>query len=171
MAKQTIFATRASRTKARRSRGFQKPKNKGRSYTNFDHEKAHNRLLAGGDWCESVMLTLTSRPAHPHWQPSYFHSDVWIQTLRVYYEQTKTIVSYFIVATNGKSGNEQASAHVMFEEPLPDLDLLMRIFEANRFGLTRVTDAGGEVTKYIAKNLCEPDAEEMSSKWRDHEKR
>ena len=59
----------------------------------------------------------------------------------------------------------------MFEEPLPDLDLLMRIFEANRFGLTRVTDAGGEVTKYIAKNLCEPDAEEMSSKWRDHEKR
>jgi hypothetical protein len=59
----------------------------------------------------------------------------------------------------------------MFEEPLPDLDLLMRIFEANRFGLAMVTDAGGEVSKYIAKNLIEPDAEERSSKWRDHEKK
>jgi hypothetical protein len=58
----------------------------------------------------------------------------------------------------------------MFEEPLPDLDLLMRLFEANRFGIAEITDAGGEVTKYIAKNLCEPDAEERSSKWRDHEK-
>jgi hypothetical protein len=54
----------------------------------------------------------------------------------------------------------------MFEEPLPDLDLLMRIFEANRFGLAKLTDAGGEVTKYIAKNLVEPGAEERSSKWR-----
>ena len=87
----------------------------------------------------------------------------------MYYEQTKTIVSYFIVANNGKSGYEQASAHVMFEEPLPDMDLLIRIFEANRYGKAKVTDAGGEVSKYIAKNLCEPDAEERSSKWRDHE--
>ncbi len=171
MLKQTIFSTRKSRSKAQRSAGFQKPTNKGRSYVNFDHEKVHKRLLSEGDWCESVMLTLTSRPDHPHWQPSYFHSDVWIQTLRLYYEKTKSIVSYTIVANNGKSGNAQASAHVMFEEPLPDLDLLMRLFEANRFGIAKITDAGGEVTKYIAKNLCEPDAEERSSKWRDHEKR
>jgi hypothetical protein len=171
MPKQTVFATRKSRTKAQRSRGFQKPKNKGRSYTNIDHEKTHRRLLAEGDWCESVMLTLTSRPAHPHWQPSYFHSDVWIKTLRLYYERTKSIVSYTIVANNGKSGNSEASAHVMFEEPLPDLDLLMRIFEANRFGLAKVTNAGGEVSKYMAKNLIEPGAEERSSKWRDHERR
>jgi hypothetical protein len=166
MAKKTIFATRKSRSPAQRSRGFQKPKNKGRNYTNFDHEKTHNRLLAEGDWCESVMLTLTSRPGNPHWQPSYFHSDVWIKTLRMYYERTQSIVHYFIVANNGRSGNEQASAHIMFEEPLPDLDLLMRLFEANRFGIAKITDAGGEVTKYIAKNLCEPDAEERSSKWR-----
>ena len=166
MAKKTIFSTRPSRSKAARSSGFQKPKNKGRSYLNIDHEKAHKRLLAEGDWCETVMLTLTSRPGNPHWQPSYFHSDVWIQTLRMYYEKTKSIVHYFIVANNGRSGNEQASAHIMFEEPLPDLDLLMRIFEANRFGIAKITDAGGEVTKYIAKNLCEPDAEERSSKWR-----
>jgi len=169
MAKKTIFATRKSRSKAQRSTGFQKPKNKGRTYTNIDHQKEHNRLLAAGDWCESVMLTLTSRPGHHPMQPSYFHSDTWIKTLRMYYEQTNTIVSYFIVANNGKSGNEQASAHVMFEEPLPDMALLMRIFEANRFGKARVTDAGGEVSKYIAKNLVEPDAEERSSKWRDHE--
>ena len=57
-------------------------------------------------------------------------------------------------------------AFTMFEEPLPDLDLLMRLFEANRFGVAKVTDAGGEVTKYIAKNLTEPGAEERSSKWR-----
>jgi hypothetical protein len=166
MAKKTIFATRPSRSKAARSSGFQKPTNKGRSYVNFDHKKAHDRLLAAGDWCESVMLTLTSRPNDPHWQASYFHSDVWIETLRMYYKETKTIVRYHIVANNGKSGNEQASAHVMFEEPLPDFDLLMRIFEANRFGIAKLTDAGGEVSKYIAKNLCEPDAEERSSKWR-----
>ena len=54
----------------------------------------------------------------------------------------------------------------MFEEPLQDLDMLMRIFEANRFGKAKVTDAGGEVTKYMAKNAVEPDAEERSSKWR-----
>ena len=89
----------------------------------------------------------------------------------MYYEKTKSIVVYHIVANNGKSGHEQASAHVAFEEPLPDLDLLMRIFEANRFGIAEITDAGGEVTKYMAKNLVEPEAEERSSKWRDHERK
>ena len=116
------------------------------------------------------MLTLTSRPGDPHWQSSYFHSDVWIETLRTYYGMTKQIVSYHIVANNGRSGNEQASAHIMFEEPLPDMDLLKRIFEANRYGSARLTDAGGEVSKYMAKNAGEPGAEEGSSKWRDHEK-
>ena len=97
---------------------------------------------------------------------------MWIETLRIYYGMKREIVSYHFVANNGKAGKEQASAHIMFEEPLPDLDLIKRIWESNRFGLAKLTDAGGEVSKYIAKNIVEdPDSIERSSKWRDHERK
>ncbi len=167
--KRTIFRTLPSRPKhrSRVSPKGQRPKET-LNYTSKEHQIAEKRLRAEGDWCESVLLTIT--PRRPHYDEMWI-IDTWVNdVLKPYYAETKTLVGYHITSNRGKTGKKQASGHVMFEEPLPDIDLLQRLLLAAGCR-SKVTTAGGETVFYMGKNLAEPDAVERSSKWRDRERK
>jgi hypothetical protein len=158
-------------TKDRRPRSYKslhgkRPK-ESMIYTSNEHKEAEQRLLAAGDWCQEVLLTLS--PRAKRYDPEWI-VDIFTDALRTYYNQTRKIVNYHFVSNRGRSGRGQCSAHVVFEEPLPDLEFLERCLVAG--GLkTKVTTAGEAAVFYMAENIAQPDSLERSSKWRDHERK
>jgi hypothetical protein len=128
-------------------------------YRDPDHQKHHESLEVTGNWCESVLVTLTNRPGAPVYAPMWL-LKVWRRILRRYDKKRPgETVPYHITANRGESGREQASAHVIFEEePFPDLTLLQELWEKETGGGFEITTAGHRASLYQSKNATEPDA-------------
>ncbi len=78
-------------------------------YRDSDHQKHHESLEATGDWCESVLVTLTNRPGAPVYVPEWL-LKVWRRVLRRYDKKRPgETVPYHITANRGELGQEQAS--------------------------------------------------------------
>lgn len=167
MAKRKQFQTLAGNRKPKSSSLHHKRPEDTLIFTSNEHEKADKRLREAGDWCEVVLLTLSPRAKR---YDAQWPIDMFIEALRMYYGAKKELVNYHIVSNRGRSGRGQCSAHVVFEEPLPDIELLERYLHALDVK-TKVTSAGEEAVFYMSENIAQPDAIEQSSKWRDHERR
>jgi hypothetical protein len=128
-------------------------------YRDSGHQKHHESLKVTGDWCESVLVTLTNRPGEPVYAPMLL-LKAWRRILRRYDKKRPgETVPYHITANRGESGREQASAHVIFEEePFPDLTLLEELWKQETGGDFEITTAGHRVSLYQSKNATEPDA-------------
>ena len=147
--------TRNQRRK-RTSRQLPKYLKKAQEYRDFDHKKQHEALRQTGDWCEELLVTLTSRPGKPRRSPEWY----WRTHRRLLREYNKfrpgEVVKYNICANRGESGKGIASAHLIYEnDGCPDLDIFDALW-AKEGIRQRITNAGGEATKYFAKNQTEP---------------
>jgi hypothetical protein len=128
-------------------------------YRDSEHQEHHESLVSVGDWCESILVTLTNRPGVPVYAPVCLIQS-WRGLLPRYNEKRPgETVPYHITANRGESGREQASAHVIFEnESFPDLTILQGLWERETGGSFVVTNAGGRASLYLSKNATEPDA-------------
>jgi hypothetical protein len=113
----------------------------------------HDWLNDEGAWDTRILITLGSAPEHPR-SPMWF-LERWRRVLTGYWREKHNTVRYLIVANRGPSGTGRGSAHVIFEEPLPDLKLLARLWR--RHGIWHLSDDGDNAVAYVAKNCAEPD--------------
>ena len=141
-------------------------------YRDPDHQKHHESLEATGNWCESVLVTLTNRPGAPVYVAEWL-LKVWRRILRRYDKKRPgETVPYHITANRGELGQEQASAHVIFEEEsFPDLTLLQELWEKETGGDFEITTAGDRASLYQSKNATEPDAVEEDYRFKIKMKR
>jgi hypothetical protein len=102
---------------------------------------------------------------------------MWRRSLKLYNKRYPGHpVHYHIVANNGESGQERASAHLIFDadELWPNLDVLQECWETateQRGRTFVVTSAGGRATLYQSSNAMQPGAieEQWNLKLRPYE--